>query len=800
MSSVVGEDTAQSINEGRALAGEMYESAQAHLRKVFLVFVAAFMGTFYALRIWIWDFLEATAKAEMGEHVAGQTDLITRTPFEVILLQAKIGLLIGALVALPVLLYYTRGALKRRGVQSVVPISKVDLAALGFTSFVLFWVGIAYAYVIFFPFAFDFLATNAVETGFKPSFGITEFTEFIALLTLSFGLAAQLPLFMSVLSYTEIISYETFRDKWRHAVVGITVFGALFSPPDPFTLMMWAMPLVALYVLSLGLAKLFTNLRRKGEAETGSSAKFVQGKLWQFGAMLAAVFVATVAAVLADVHEYLWHEVRPELPADLQPAEPIGVGAAVAEWGLLGVLGVGAVSAITVGLLVLFFFVVRVLRQPVYPREGKVRRAEDPDEVDFDLLDVEGVRLVPDEVFLQMDEETAVDAASTALQEEDREKAQAIIGRFDRLQAQAREEEDESGVAGKSETGESAVDAASAGEGAEGATADEGDGEEGGGLASAAAEVVDPFTEEETDEDDIGGYYYDIAFILDSLTSKMFRIVAVFGIVLGGSFFWLYQGGLGQILEEFLSRVPEEVLHEVALEKGVEDPTALTLAELIDQMDIVIALHPVEVLIFNVKVSTLAAIVAVLPMILYYAWPAMKERGLARGDRRVFVVWGGSLLAGFAVGTYIGFFWVAPATISYLVTDAINAGMVVSYRIKSFFWLVIYLTVGVGFLFNILVTMGLFHVGGIVHYRTMLRGWRVVVVATFLFAAVASPSGVLTMLVIAIPIAVTYLLGLVLLGILTLGGRLFGGAGPGEDLESFLDRRLDTEAEIERQD
>ena len=787
MSSVVGEDTAQTITEGRAVAGEMYESAQAHLRKVFLVFVAAFMGTFYALRLWIWDFLEATAKAEMGEHVAGQTDLITRTPFEVILLQAKIGLLIGALVALPVLLYYTRGALKRRGVQSVVPISKVDLAALGFTSFVLFWVGIAYAYVIFFPFAFDFLATNAVETGVKPSFGITEFTEFIALLTLSFGLAAQLPLFMSVLSYTEIISYETFRDKWRHAVVGITVFGALFSPPDPFTLMMWAMPLVALYVLSLGLAKPFTNLRRKGEAETGSSAKFVQGKLWQFGAMLAAVFVATVAAVLADVHEFLWHEVRPELPEYLQPAEPIGVGTAVAEWGLLGVLGVGAVSAITVGLLVLFFFVVRVLRQPVYPREGKVRRAEDPDEVDFDLLDVEGVRLVPDDVFLEMDEETAVDAARTALQEEDREKAEAIIGRYDRLQAEASEAEDETG---EGESGEGAVDAASTGEGAAGATGDEGDGETGGGLASAAAEVVDPFTEEDTDEDDIGGYYYDIAFILDSLTSKMFRIVAVFGIVLGGSFFWLYQGGLGQILEEFLSRVPEEVLHEVALDKGVEDPTALTLAELIDQMDIVIALHPVEVLIFNVKVSTLAAIVAVLPMVLYYAWPAMKERGLARGDRRVFVVWGGSLLAGFAIGTYIGFFWVAPATISYLVTDAINAGMVVSYRIKSFFWLVIYLTVGVGFLFNILVTMGLFHVGGIVHYRTMLRGWRVVVVATFVFAAVASPSGILTMLVIAIPIAVTYLLGLVLLGILTLGGRLFGGGRAAED---FLEGRFDPE-------
>ncbi len=65
--------------------------------------------------------------------------------------------------------------------------------------------------------------------------------------------------------------------------------------------------------------------------------------------------------------------------------------------------------------------------------------------------------------------------------------------------------------------------------------------------------------------------------------------------------------------------------------------------------------------------------------------------------------------------------------------------MEVTYRINSFSWLVIYTTIGVGFLFNIIVTMAMFHVGKIVNYRTMLKAWRPVVVGIFVVAAIASP-------------------------------------------------------------
>ncbi|MFC4540626.1 twin-arginine translocase subunit TatC [Halosolutus amylolyticus] len=780
MSSAVDEDTARAINTGRETLGALFSSAQTHLQKVFIVFVIGFIGSFYALRVFIWDFLETTAKAEMSQEVADATTIITRTPFEVILLQAKIGMLVGVVIAIPALLYFARDPLRRRGIQSAVPISKWYVAGLVATSLTLFVIGVTYAYAIFFPYAFDFLGAVAHDAGVTPSWGITEFTEFIALLTLSFGLAAQLPLLMSVLSYTEIVSYELFRDKWRHAIVAITVFGAAFSPPDPFTLVMWALPLVGLYVFSLGLSKVVTNMRRRGAAELDTGAGFVKRRFLQFVGALAIVGVGTAAFVNRDGFDRLEEAVYPMLPAPYRPEGTFGLESIAAQHGLLGDAAVGAIVAAAVGFLVLIGYTLKVLQSPVYPREGDLRSADDPDDVDFETLAADDVAEVPAQVFLAMEEEEALEYSRQAMYDDDRAKAEAILDRFDSLEDQRN---------GDGSDGSTASGSAKSPSGS-GAAAEGGDEEE-SLFPSTAAGMLDPFTEEETTEEDIGGYAYDLAFIVDSLTSKTIYIVGVFMAVLAGTFLAMYQGGFGIILAQFVDRVPDEVLAEVT-DRDVSEIAAADspaeLTDLINEMGLVVALHPVEVLIFMVKVSTILAFIAVVPLIFYWGWPAARERGLVRGDQRVFLVWGGTLFAGFGLGLFLGFYWVAPAVISYLITDAVQNGMVVTYRINSFSWLVIYTTLGIGFLFNIIVTMALFHVGGIVNYRTMLDRWRPVVVGIFTVAAFASPKGILTMLLVAIPIALTYLLGLAVLYVLTLGGRLFGGGGAsGADPEPEAD-------------
>lgn len=776
MSSVLDEDTARTLQAGRATAGQMLTAARDELRKVFIVFVVGLLGSIILLRAYVWDFLRENTKSRMASEVAANVDIIVRTPFDVILIQVKIGLFVGIALAIPMILYYSRDALRRRGVESVVPLSRTKIAGFLVVSSVLFCLGVFYAYAVFFPFMFSFLASNALTAEIKPSYDIVMYVQFLILLTVSFGIAAQLPMVMSALAYTEIVPYEFFRDKWRYAVLGIFVFGAVFSPPDPFTQVMWGIPLVMLYVFSLGLAKLVTNVRRRDQTETG--APTVKAGVIRLAALSVGGGIAAWSFAHLDGFSYVNRNIRLEIPAIIRPG-PVSVETLVGFRGVLGELLFSVYIGVLVVVLALLVFVVKVLREPVVPPGPSFEGDHQPSAIDVGALDAGGVRAAPVEAFAEMSEDEALGHAQSAMNDGDHEKAQAILDRFD--EAESAQDETDSDADG------------------------DGSGSSAGGnvVSSTAAGVASAFTENETTEDDIGGYYYDIRFILDSLASKMFRLVGLFMGTIGASFYWLYQGGLGQLKATFLGRLDPEVLailnappvpsdYTVALgprtishpgkSYAIRPERLATLAE-VEVPDFVVALHPVEHIIFEIKVSLIIAVIVTLPLVLYYSWPALRERGIVtRGNRNAFLVWGGSLIVGVTGGSLFGFFFVAPTVITYLVQDALAAGMVISYRLNSFLWLVLYTTAGIGILAEIPVTMILFDYAEIVSYETMQRYWKEVIFTVFVSIAFLTPAGVLLLFLTAIPIAVAYWFGLAILWLTTLPRRVrregMGGVFP----------------------
>ncbi len=729
MSSAVDDDVARTVSEGRAHLGAVLRTAQKHLQKVFIVFLIGFLGTFTVLRLYIWDIL----KRDLNAHP--DIVVVAITPFEVILLQAKIGLVAGVIIMLPALAYFGRDSLKQRG-RWPENLPRWKGAAFGLVSAGLFVGGVAYAYYLFFPIMFAFLAGNAVGAGFQPTYSISMWAQFIFLLSLSFGLAAQLPLFMSTLSYTGIVKYETFRDKWKYAVVGIFVFGALFSPPDPFTQIMWAVPLVSLYAISLYITKIIVTAKRSRDSidfrRTAKTRWNVLAGLFLLGLGLVYAFytyagyvaVNDVLAAVGSRYRFL----------------DAGVGYGIAETTYIAI--VGSLYGALFALIGFAYFVYDGLEEP----EPEFA-LEDPEEIDVGSLDLEGVRSAPEGAFAAMDEGEAVALAGQAMDEDDPERAQAILDRFDEAEAETEAEGD--AAESEAESGETADADDSDAERGDDSTTDE-SGEEGRTMAQRGAGVLDAFSEDDVDEDDIGGYAYDIKFVLDSLTSKSFRLVGLFMLVMAGTFFVLYQGGIGRLHEQFVSGMPSQFAAE--------------------QVSIV-TLHPVEALIFMIKVAVIFGIAAVLPLLLYYAWPALKVRGAARGDRRVLLVWGGSLLAAMAIGSLLGFLYVAPAAISWLATDVLRAEMVIAYRISNYGWMVFFLTVGIGLLAMVPVTMFLFHRGGIASYAAFRGRWREFAITVLALGALFSPRGIFTMFLLGIPVVAAYGFGLGLLWVYTLGGR-----------------------------
>ena len=728
MASALDEDTQQSLADGRESAKAFLRSVQKDLQKVFVVFLLGFLLTFWALRVYIWDFLRGVTEANMSPAVAAEADVIATTPFEVILLQAKIGLIVGGIIAIPPLIYVTRDELRARGMWPQSPVPRWKLAAIGLLGFGLFSVGVAYGIYAFFPIMFSFLAGFGLEAGLQPTYSIVMWTEFIVFLSLSFGLAGQMPLLVTGLSYSGIVQYETFRDKWRYAVVGIFVFGALFSPPDPFTQLMWALPLIALYGFSLYLAKLVVTAQRSADridvpAAVRNHWNVVGGAAVLGGGLVYAFYEYGGRGAANDLLRWVGSDWRFFEPGAGLGVDPLTAAAIYAVAWAIGFAFVATLWAVYTDL----------------DTTSAGYQYGDPTAIDVDELDAAGVRAAPDDVFVEMEESESLALAQAAIDDDDPEKAQAILDRFD---------------AAESDDGDGSGDDG----GADGSGAESGGSSGGGGLMGTvqdrSSRAGSTFLSELTDgdgeeaEDDIGGYYKDIKFIFDSLRSRSFRLVAVFGGVMALAFTWLYLGGLAAVRSDLERRVPE------AVDGGIN----------------IITLHPVEALIFMVKFSVLLGIVAVFPFLLYYAWPALRERGFVAGRIYQVYVWSGALLAGLIGGFLLGYTYIAPGIIGWLITDAELADMIITYQVSDFLWLVIYTTIGIGFLADIPVAMVLLNKAG-VPYDAFRGRWREVTVGVLLFAAVFTPADVITMFLATIPLMAAYGLGIGLLFLVTFGGR-----------------------------
>ncbi|MFB9805442.1 twin-arginine translocase subunit TatC [Haladaptatus pallidirubidus] len=392
-----------------------------------------------------------------------------------------------------------------------------------------------------------------------------------------------------------------------------------------------------------------------------------------------------------------------------------------------------SMSLVAIPMTALYFVglgTAKVVRRASGNSRGRRSRSGVPAEIDLQNLDAKGIRAAPPEAFATLTEHEALEIADRALDAGDSEKAAAILDRFE-----ARAESD----------GLVANDSQNDQEGKNGSS-----GDVSGTVERTASRMAAAFAEEETTEDDIGGYYYDLRFVVGSLRSKSFRIIGVFMAVVALVFTYLYQGGIGEIKRDFLIHLPAGT------------PTS--------EVNIVL-LHPVEALAFEMKVSLLVGVVAVLPLVLYYAWPAIETRELARANRNVFFVWAGVLALGLLAGSFVGYRFVAPTVVSYLVADALGANMIIAYRTAAFFWLVFATTVGVGLWIEVPVTMLLFHHSGVVRYRTMRTYWRQVAVGV-LVASSLLPGGVLLMVGVGFAIILAYGVGLSVLWVDSLGERL----------------------------
>ncbi len=183
------------------------------------------------------------------------TSPVLLTPLEGLLLYLKISLAVGIAAALPYIFHLVLATLKDRGVVNF-SLRRTTTFKYGIVAVLLFILGVIYGYNMM-KFFIRFLYTMAVSQGAIPLYSLSEFVNFVALMLVLFGMVFELPLIMFFLVRNNIVSYETLSYYRRHIYVAFFVIGAITTPPDVFTQLMVAVPMVAFFEISLLFVRIF---------------------------------------------------------------------------------------------------------------------------------------------------------------------------------------------------------------------------------------------------------------------------------------------------------------------------------------------------------------------------------------------------------------------------------------------------------------------------------------------------------------------------------------------------------------
>jgi len=132
-----------------------------------------------------------------------------------------------------------------------------------FSSTVLFYAGMAFAYFAIMPLFFAFLTGTAPE-GVAVMTDINHYLNFVLTMFFAFGVAFEVPVATVLLVLAGVLTPDALVAKRPYIIVGAFVIGMLLTPPDVISQTLLAVPMWLLFELGVFVSRLL--MRRKAEA------------------------------------------------------------------------------------------------------------------------------------------------------------------------------------------------------------------------------------------------------------------------------------------------------------------------------------------------------------------------------------------------------------------------------------------------------------------------------------------------------------------------------------------------------
>jgi sec-independent protein translocase protein TatC len=258
-------DAADAIGKARAAVSERVElpgmSLMEHLdelrRRVIHSAVFLVLGMILA-----WVFRERLLMfLQLPLLKIGKTLVFTH-PMDALNLNLQVSLLAGAIAASPFILYqvwlFIAPGLYQKERRFVVPFMAATVG--------LFLAGASFGYFFVLPGAIKILVLGFGKN-FTSMITIEDYSSFFLSIILGLGVSFELPILIFFLAMFGVVSPKFLWKNIRYAILAVFIVAAIICPsPDPWTMCVYAIPMLSLYVLGIGVAWWVHPSRRKGKA------------------------------------------------------------------------------------------------------------------------------------------------------------------------------------------------------------------------------------------------------------------------------------------------------------------------------------------------------------------------------------------------------------------------------------------------------------------------------------------------------------------------------------------------------
>ncbi len=212
------------------------------LKSIFAVAVGVIVSWF----ITDYFFATFTSLAKKAE-----LPLVTTKLLEIIFMKLQIALFMGIVLSLPFIFYFVWSfvapGLYKRERKWILPLIYASTGCFLF--------GASIAYFLIIPMVLMFLR-QFIPQDVMPMMTVGDFVGTIIKFIVLFGVVFQMPLVSYILAKIGIIKHTWMVQYRKYGIVVIFVVSAILTPPDPFTQILMAGPLLLLYEISIFSAKL----------------------------------------------------------------------------------------------------------------------------------------------------------------------------------------------------------------------------------------------------------------------------------------------------------------------------------------------------------------------------------------------------------------------------------------------------------------------------------------------------------------------------------------------------------------